>query len=256
MTTTAHNTNSTLLPDPAAPRPKAPAESARTLAGLARSAAARYSGTALRHKTERGWEDISYPQLGDVALEIAGGLMALGIERGDRVSILSDTRPEWTLADLGSLAAGATVAPIYQTNSPEECAYVLTHCDARLVFCENQAQLDKVAAVRDRCPNLEHVIAFDGSIDGSVPLAELRELGESIPHAEIEYRSGTVTPEDLATLVYTSGTTGPPKGCMLTHANLMATMDMYLRQIHFDETHTVFMFLPLAHSLARVTQMV
>jgi len=256
MDTATHNTDQTLLPDPAAPRRFAAPASTATLATLARSGATRFSGTALRHKTEHGWEDISYPQLGQVASEIARGLMALGIERGDRVSILSDTRPEWTLADLGSLAAGATVAPIYQTNSPEECAYVLSHCDARLVFCENQGQLDKVASIRDRCPALEYVIAFDGSIPGSVPLAQLRELGAATPVSELDERSASVSPQDVATLVYTSGTTGPPKGCMLTHANVMATMEMYLQRVRFDETHTVFMFLPLAHVLARVTQMV
>jgi long-chain acyl-CoA synthetase len=227
-----------------------------TLAGLARDAASRYSGTALHYKTERGWEDISYPRLGQLSTEIAKGLIALGIERGDSVSILCNTRPEWTLADLGSLSAGATVAPIYHTNSPEECAYVLTHSEARLVFCEDDAQLAKIAAIRDRCPALEHVVAFEGSIDGSISLEDLRELGTAVSDETLDYRIASVSPNDLATLVYTSGTTGPPKGCMLTHSNVISTMEMYLEQIRFDETHTVFMFLPLAHVLARVTQMV
>jgi long-chain acyl-CoA synthetase len=255
MSTTTDQTTATLIPDPAAPRQARPSSS-RTLAGLARAAAARHPGTALRHKTDHGWEDISYPQLGEVASEIASGLMALGIQRGDRIGILSNTRPEWTLADLGSLAAGATIAPIYQTNSPEECAYVLSHCEARLVFCEDDDQLAKVATIRGRCPALEHVVAFDGSMEGSISLGELRKLGSSLAGADLDERIASVSPQDVATLVYTSGTTGPPKGCMLTHANLMATMEMYLQRVNFDDTHTVFMFLPLAHVLARVTQMV
>jgi long-chain acyl-CoA synthetase len=227
-----------------------------TLAGLAGTAARRYGGAALRYKTEAGWwDELSYPRLGETVADIAKGLIALGIERGDRVSILANTRPEWTLSDLGALAAGATVAPIYHTNSEDECVYVLTHSDARLLFCEEE-QLDKVAAIRGRCPALEHVIAFSGSIDGSTSLAELRERGAHIPDAELDARIDSVAPNDVATLVYTSGTTGPPKGCMLTHANLRATMEMYRRQVDFHESHTVFMFLPLAHSLARVTQMV
>jgi long-chain acyl-CoA synthetase len=238
------------------PTPPDGADGARTLAGLAASAAARRSGAALRHKVAGRWDGISYPQLGEAVAEIAKGLIALGIERGERVSILSDTRPEWTLVDLGSLAAGATVAPIYQTNSAGECAYVLSHSEARLVFCEDDAQLAKVAAVREQCPALEHVVAFDGSIDGSISLAELRELGRSVDQAALDARIGSVSPDDVATLVYTSGTTGPPKGCMLTHANIVATMDMYVERINFDDTHTVFMFLPLAHALARVAQMV
>ncbi|MGZ4200466.1 MAG: AMP-dependent synthetase/ligase [Thermoleophilaceae bacterium] len=240
----------------AATRRWATRASSRTLAALASSAAERYDGTALRHKVEGGWEDISYPQLGLTAAEIAKGLMALGIERGDRVSILSNTRPEWTLADLGTLSAGATVAPIYHTNSPEECQYVLAHSEARLVFCEDDGQLAKVEAVRDRCPALEYVVSFEGSADWAMSLEELRQLGRSLDEEALEDRIVSVSPDDVATLVYTSGTTGPPKGCMLTHANFISTMEMYLRRIKFDDTHTVFMFLPLAHSLARVTQMV
>ncbi len=152
----------------------------RTLAGLAASAATRHSGAALRHKTEGRWEDISYGQLGKIAAEIAKGLIAIGIERGDRVSILSNTRPEWTFVDLGSLAAGATLAPIYQTNSPGECAYVLNHSQARLVFCENEEQLAKIAEVRGECPALEHVVALEGSIEGSISLTALRELGSPV----------------------------------------------------------------------------
>jgi long-chain acyl-CoA synthetase len=227
----------------------------RTLAELASYVSREHSGPALRHKAARGWEDISYAQVGTVAGEIAKGLMALGIERGDRVSILANTRPEWTLCDLGALAAGATVAPIYQTNSPEECHHVLSHSDARLVFCEEE-QLDKIDEVRERCPALEHIVAFDGSIEGSITLAELRAVGAGMSDSALGERASSVAPNDIATLVYTSGTTGPPKGCMLTHANFLATMEMYLQEIDFNDTHTVFMFLPLAHSLARVTQMV
>jgi long-chain acyl-CoA synthetase len=227
----------------------------RTLAELAAFTAREHRGPALRHKTARGWEDISYPQVGKAATEIAKGLLALGIERGDRVAILANTRPEWTLCDLGALTAGATVAPIYQTNSPEECQYVLSHSDARLVFCEEE-QLVKIDQIRERCPALEHVVAFDGSIEGSLTLSELRGLAADVTDAALAERIDAVAPNDIATLVYTSGTTGPPKGCMLTHANFQATMQMYLQEVDFDDTHTVFMFLPLAHSLARVTQMV
>ena len=226
-----------------------------TLAELAGQTAARHSGPALRHKTERGWEDISYAELGLTAGEIARGLIALGIERGDRVSILGNTRPEWTLCDLGALAAGTTVAPIYQTNSPEECQYVLTHSEARVVFCEEE-QLEKIDQIRERCPALEHVIVFERRVGEDISLDELRQLGAEVTDSALDERVAAVAPNDIATLVYTSGTTGPPKGCMLTHANFLATMEMYLQQVEFDDTHTVFMFLPLAHSLARVTQMV
>jgi long-chain acyl-CoA synthetase len=230
------------------------ASGSATLAELASRAAAAHAGTSLRYKENGGWIDVSFGSLGQAAREIAKGLIALGIERGDRVSILANTRAEWTLADLGALAAGATVAPIYHTNSPGECLYVLDHSEARAVFVEDRAQLAKIDEIRDRLPGLEHVISFEEAGD-CMSLGELRELGAAISARELDQRIASVQPDDVATLVYTSGTTGPPKGCMLTHANVIATMDMYERSL--DLRHAVvFMFLPLAHVLARVTQMV
>ena len=134
-----------------------------TVAGIALSAALRREGDAL---TAPGRAPISYAELGRATREIAGGLAELGIERGDRVAILAGTRPEWTLADFGALSAGATVVPVYQTNSPEECEYILAHAGVRAIFCEDAAQVAKIEPVRERCPELEHVIVFDGDAAG------------------------------------------------------------------------------------------
>jgi long-chain acyl-CoA synthetase len=220
----------------------------------------RHAGAvALRHALGGGWTEMSYTQLGTAVREIARGLMALGIRAGDRVSILAGTRPEWTLADLGSLCAGAVVAPIYHTNSPDECRYILEHAGSRLVFCENTQQAAKVAQVRGDCPELEQVVVLDGSSDGARSLEELRERGGHVDPAAVDEVARRVGPDDVATIVYTSGTTGPPKGCVTTHGNLMATAAMYEEELEFtstDDPIVVFMFLPLAHSLARVTQMV
>jgi long-chain acyl-CoA synthetase len=199
--------------------------------------------------------DVSYPQLGVIVREIARGLVALGIEPGDRVSILSDTCPEWTYVDGGAICAGATVAPVYQTSSPEECLYVLGHAESRVVFCENQQQLDKIAGIRAELQSLEQVIAFDGAIEGSISLEELRELGAGVADGEPEARVAALEPDRLATLVYTSGTTGPPKGCMLTHANFTSAAQMYEEALGLDEDATFFMFLPLAHVMARIIEM-
>jgi long-chain acyl-CoA synthetase len=225
-----------------------------TLAELAGRAEAAYTGTSLRYKEHGGWTDVSFGSVGRAAREIAQGLIALGIERGDCVSILANTRAEWTLADLGALAAGATVAPVYHTNSPGECLYVLDHSEARAVFVEDRDQLAKIDQIRERLPGLEQVISVEEAGD-CMSLGELRELGAAVSERELEQRIASVQPDDVATLVYTSGTTGPPKGCMLTHANLIATMDMYERSLDLRDA-TVFMFLPLAHVLARITQMV
>jgi long-chain acyl-CoA synthetase len=229
---------------------------AQTLAQMALQATTTHSGPALRFSRDGKWVEMSYAELGEAIREIARGLIALGIHPGDRVSILSGTRPEWTLADLGALCAGAVVAPIYHTNSPEECRYVLEHAGSRVVFCEDAEQAAKVAEVRHLCPQLEQVVTFDGAGEGTISLARLRSRGESVDPSAPDDVARVIEPDDTATIVYTSGTTGPPKGCITTHGNCMATAAMYERQLDFAPGEpVVFMFLPLAHSLARMTQM-
>ena len=228
----------------------------RTLGEMFLRTTAEHDGVALSFPSDGGWVDVDYRQLGGIAREIARGLIALGVGPGDRVSILADTRPEWTYADAGAMCAGAVVAPIYHTNSPGECRYVLDHCGARAVFCENQEQLDKIAAIRDELPALDHVIAFEGSIEGSISVDDLRACGGGVDDAEVEDRVAAVKPDRPATFIYTSGTTGPPKGCILTHRNWISTMRMYEERLELRDGSRVFMFLPLAHSLARTVQMV
>jgi long-chain acyl-CoA synthetase len=170
---------------------------------------------------------------------------------------LCNTRPEWTLADAGVMCAGAATAPIYHTNSPEECEYVLVHSDSRLVFCEDADQLAKVRQVKKRCPELDRVVLLSGEERDAMSLAELCASGASIEAEEVDRRVAAVDPGDLATLVYTSGTTGPPKACVLSHSNWMRTANLYEQVLDFESPPViVFMFLPLAHSLARIIQMV
>ena len=138
-------------------------------------------GAALKYKQGDAWREISYAQFLATARGIARGLIALGIEPGERISILADTRPEWTLADAGCLCAGAVVAPIYHTNSPEECEYVLSHSEARAVFCDDATQLAKIERVRERCPSLQHVISLNGPGPGALTVDELIELGARHP---------------------------------------------------------------------------
>jgi long-chain acyl-CoA synthetase len=147
------------------------------------------------------------------------------------------------------------VTPIYHTNSPEECAYVLGHSEARLVFCDDAAQAAKIEQVRDRCPSLEHVVLFEPD-GGAMTLEDLRHRGREIPRERVLERVAATEPSDVATLVYTSGTTGPPKACMLSHENFLATMGMYAQQLDLGPGHSMYQFLPLAHVLARVAQAV
>ncbi|HET8950684.1 MAG TPA: AMP-binding protein, partial [Solirubrobacteraceae bacterium] len=239
---------------------------ARTLGEMFRRSARRTADTAagwpgadspaLRWKEDGRWVDLSHRELGERAERIARGLIALGIERGDRVAILANTRPEWTIADAGVMCAGAATAPIYHTNSPEECEYVLRHSGSRLVFCEDPDQFEKVAQVRDRCPELAHAVLLTGMAAGALTLEELCAAGADVEPGAVDGRVAEVEPGDLATLVYTSGTTGPPKACMLSHASWMTTANLYEQVLDLEQPPVVtFMFLPLAHSLARIVQM-
>jgi long-chain acyl-CoA synthetase len=219
---------------------------AASIAALTLTAANDDSAPAL---TAAGGRTITHAELRRAAREIAAGLAHLGVEPGDRVAILAGTRPEWTLADLGALCAGAVVVPIYHTNSPAECRYILEHAGVRVIFAEDAAQLAKLDGFREQLPQLESAIVLAGEADGAVTLAELRS------HGELD-RTAEVAADDVATIIYTSGTTGPPKGCVVTHAALRATVDMYTRRLELDSGPlSVYLFLPLAHSLARVTEL-
>lgn len=229
----------------------------RTLGAMILGAAER-DGTALRFKDNGEWRETSYRQLVRSAKDIAKGLIALGVQPGERVAILSDTRREWTTADLGCFCAGTVVAPIYHTNSPEECEYVLRHSGARAVFCEDDSQVAKIELIRDRCPMLRHVILFHGSRPGAISIEEMIDFTRDVPDEEVEARVAAVNPRSTASLVYTSGTTGPPKACMLTHRNfieqsraLQTSLELADREVPVD----FFMFLPLAHVFARIVQM-
>ena len=229
----------------------------RTMADLIALAAARHVGKpALKHKLDGEWVEVSYEQLDRTVTELALGLVDLGIEPGDRVSILSHTRPEWTYACFATFAAGAIVASIYQTNSAEECHYVLHHSGARAVFVEDAEQLAKVRAVEADLPALEFVIMMQAAdADGSMlSLEVLRERGRGRPQAELEERVDGVTPDAACLFIYTSGTTGPPKACELTHGNYRAITSALETQDIVRVDECVYLFLPLAHALALVVQ--
>ncbi len=231
-------------------------DTSETLGAMVLAAARRGADVAMRFPLDGETVSLSYAELGVISREIARGLIALGIQGAERVAILSSTRAEWAICDCGSLCAGAVVVPIYHTNSPEECAYVLRHSEARLVFCEDVSQLEKIREVRDSLRHLKHIVLMNGEADDAITLDRLREMAGEIPQDAVSERVQAVLPDDLATLVYTSGTTGPPKGCELTHANMLSTARMYRERLRLDSSHVLYQFLPLAHALARVAQIV
>src|SRR6202789_2386120 len=142
------------------------ATGSRTIADLVPAAAAAHGEqTAIRYKRDGEWHDVNYTQLAGTVQEIALGLIDLGIEPGERVCILANTRPEWSYADMAATSVGAVVVPIYQTNSPEECLWVISDSDACAIVCENEEQLEKIAAIRDRVPGLRTVVVIDAPSD-------------------------------------------------------------------------------------------
>ncbi len=251
---------------------EATATASQTIADLIpRAAAAHAEHTAIRHKHHGAWQDVTYAQLADIVQEIALGLIDLGIEPGERVCILANTRPEWSYVDLAATSTGTVVVPIYQTNSPEECLWVISDSDACVVVCEDASQLRKIAAVREQLPHLRTVIVMDPPATdetspeiaslGAIALEDVRARGRERAglngSEELDARRAAVRPEDPYTFIYTSGTTGPPKGCVLSHGNYRAIIDMVEQRASLDADagDVVYLYLPLAHSYALLLQL-
>ena len=228
----------------------------KTLADLLPLAAAAYGDApAVRYKEGNRWIDRSFSEVREIVRPLALGLTELGVEKGDRVSILGNTRPEWTYWDFAALSIGATVVPIYQTNSPEECGYVLEDSDAKVVVVENEEQLAKVREVRGRLPALEHVLMMTGEAEDAFSAAAISEKGAAVDQARWQERYEAVTPADICTFIYTSGTTGPPKGCIISHGNYRAMLDMVNGVNVIEHEDLTYLYLPLAHSFALLIQL-
>ena len=226
-----------------------------TVAGLPSSAAERYGElVAARHKVDGEWRELTYAEVVQAIDEIALGLAELGIEPGDRVALLSDTRVEWTLASYGISAAGGVVVPVYPTNSPQECKWVLGDSGARAVVCENELQLAKIDRVRGELTELASTLSIEPEA-GDLSLTDLRERGADRDRAELLERQSAVTPDDAYTIIYTSGTTGPPKGTVLTHRNAMSVCEMVEELEFVKPGETTYLFLPLAHAFALTAQL-
>ena len=183
---------------------------------------------------------------------------SLGIRFGDRVAILSWNRPEWQEADLGILSIGAISVPLYPTSASPQVGYLLAHSASRVCFVEDSEQLGRVLEQRDRLPELEHIVVFDDGVALNDPLLlsfeELRARGAQVLERDpelVEQARTAVTPDDVATIVYTSGTTGPPKGAVLTHANIMATLRSVTEIVPLSPDDRFLSFLPLSHITER-----
>jgi long-chain acyl-CoA synthetase len=228
---------------------------AETVAALPGSAAERFADhVAARFKEGEEWRELTYAEAGKAINEAALGLIDVGIAPGDRVGLLANTRVEWVLASYAISAAGAVVVPIYPTNSPSECKWVLGNSGSRAVICEEAGQRDKIEQIRDELEKLEHVIGIEPEA-GEISFEEVRSRGGQRDSRELAERQDTVDPDDAYTIVYTSGTTGPPKGVVLTHANAMSVCRVCEELAFVTPDETTYLYLPLAHVFALTVQL-
>jgi long-chain acyl-CoA synthetase len=240
----------------------------QTIADLIPCTAAEHGDrVAVRYKHDGAWHDVTYAQLGEIVQEMGLGLIELGLQPGERICILANTRPEWSYVDMAATMAGLVVVPIYQTNSPEECLWVISDSGACAVVCEDAAQLAKIEEIRERTPDLRLIMIMDppaaedkaptiiASSQQPITLEEVREHGRKRAPEELEARSAAVRPQDPFTFIYTSGTTGPPKGCVLSHGNYSSIIAMIRAAGEILEDEVTYLYLPLAHSFALLVQL-
>ncbi len=217
-------------------------------------------GMLVKRKTS--YETVSWREWAENVEEIAGGLLSLGLERGEKVALLSENRPEWAFTDLAVLACGCADVPVYPTNLAPQLEYLINNSDASYLFVSTADQLRKGLAVFERCAGLKRIFVFDSDVpaelldhDSCQTLDELKELGRKWledNRERLEAIWHCIRGDDLATLIYTSGTTGDPKGVMLTHNNFISNVIACSARVKVDDNDTFLSHLPLSHVLERM----
>ena len=227
---------------------------AETIDELLRESVRKHAGRpAVVGKVDGEYVPLTYAELDAKARQFGSGLAALGVKRGDTVGLISENRPEWAIVDLGTLAIGAVNVPVFTTLPPPQIEYIMRDSGAEWLVVSDAKQLEKSQAVRVGLPHLR-LIAMDGASDeGVVSLAEVMALGEQNPLSEEAWEAldRELGPDSLATIVYTSGTTGDPKGVLLTHGNITANVASCQEVLHFEPTDVLLSFLPLNHAFER-----
>ena len=212
--------------------------------------------TAFKVKRGGSWQSFSFDWGLEQAAKTAFGLKSLGYEKGSRIAILSENRPEWATTDFGALAAGLVGVPLYTTLIGEQIAYILHDAEAKVVFVSSMDHLSSVLSIRDRVPSIEKIVVFyPENLEENnlvISLDTLKAMGDGHTVDDFVELSRRTQPEDLATIVYTSGTTGDPKGVALTHHNFMAEFDAIWQIFEGKEGDSLLSFLPLSHILQRV----
>ena len=198
------------------------------------------------------WQNVTTGEFHERVVSAAKGLIALGIAKGDAVTIFSSTRLEWGILDFALAAVGAVSVPIYDTDSAPQAQRIMNDSAVKLAFADNRERFDRLDSVKDHCPALKQILMLEGNALGA-----LEGLGMAVSDEELNERVATVRADDLATIVYTSGSTGNPKGAELTHKNFVSitiTASQALHEVVLDDHPRLLLFLPLAHCFARFIQ--
>lgn len=198
------------------------------------------------------WQNVTTGEFHERVVSAAKGLIALGIAKGDAVTIFSSTRLEWGILDFALAAVGAVSVPIYDTDSAPQAQRIMNDSAVKLAFADNRERFDRLDSVKDHCPALKQILMIEGNALGA-----LEGLGVTVSDEELNERVATVRADDLATIVYTSGSTGNPKGAELTHKNFVSitiTASQALHEVVLDDHPRLLLFLPLAHCFARFIQ--
>ena len=225
-----------------------------TLTELFLEAAAYGKPDCMLQKVGGSYQPVSTAELVDRVRRLAKALASLGVERGDRVALMSENSPQWPAVDFATLCAGGVLVPIYPTLLPEQAAYIARDCGAKVVFAETTAHLDGLLGHAQELPDVKQFVLIRGSSDDPrvIGFDRLLERGADPDVAQFEAAARAARPEDLATFVYTSGTTGQPKGVMLTHGNLASNIEAGLQILPFEDGQVALCFLPLSHSFERI----
>ncbi|HEX9259033.1 MAG TPA: long-chain fatty acid--CoA ligase [Acidimicrobiales bacterium] len=245
---------------PALEAPSTPAGAPRSLPGLlVQRSRETPNRVALRRNEEGRWREYTWSEYEASAARAGMGLQQLGVKPGDRIAIHSENRPQWLFADLGAQGIGAVSVGVYPTSPATELAYLLDHSEAVVLIAEDEEQLDKALAVREHMPHLRWIVVIETGLvrqhledNMIISYEELDRLGGTQPIAQWRERVALLDPADVAITVYTSGTTGPPKGAMLSHRNLLAVAEAADHLFEQYDGHEVLSYLPLCHIAERV----
>ncbi len=222
---------------------------------LFKNSAEKYSSLiAYRYKEGDEWKELTWAQQYEAVRNMSRSLVALGVGHDEKVNILSTTNLKWIQLDFASVGIGSVTVGIYPSNLAEDCAYIINHSEAVIIFCENEEQLNKVLSVRSKLKTLKHIVLMSGTprVEGVMSWDEFLATGSKVTDAQLDERANAIKSDDVASIVYTSGTTGVPKGAMITHDNLVFTSWSACESLTTEPGYATLLFLPLAHVFARI----